>query len=93
MGQTFAEKILARHSGKRQVKPGEIVEVTPQVALSHDNTAAIVGIFQQMGGNKVFNPQMHAIFLDHAAPAPTSKHAENHHICLLYTSPSPRDRS
>ncbi|HUS84144.1 MAG TPA: 3-isopropylmalate dehydratase large subunit [Anaerolineales bacterium] len=80
MGQTFAEKILARHSGKRQVKPGEIVEVTPQVALSHDNTAAIVGIFQRMGGNKVFNPQMHAIFLDHAAPAPTSKHAENHRI-------------
>ncbi|MGB2897251.1 MAG: 3-isopropylmalate dehydratase large subunit [Anaerolineales bacterium] len=80
MGQTFAEKILARHSGNRQVKPGDIVEVTPQVALSHDNTAAIVGIFHRMGGKKVFNPQMHAIFLDHAAPAPTSKHAENHRI-------------
>jgi 3-isopropylmalate/(R)-2-methylmalate dehydratase large subunit len=80
MGQTFAEKILGRHSGSRQVKPGDIVEVTPQVALSHDNTAAIVGIFQRMGGKKVFNPQMHAIFLDHAAPAPTTKHAENHRI-------------
>jgi 3-isopropylmalate/(R)-2-methylmalate dehydratase large subunit len=33
-----------------------------------------------MGGKKVFNPQMHAIFLDHAAPAPTTKHAENHRI-------------
>ncbi|MEE9514176.1 MAG: 3-isopropylmalate dehydratase large subunit [Anaerolineales bacterium] len=80
MGQTFAEKILARHSGKRLVKPGDIVEISPQVALSHDNTAAIVGIFQQMGGKKVFNPGMHAIFLDHAAPAPTTKHAENHRI-------------
>ena len=80
MGKTFAEKILARHSGKRQVKPGDIVEISPQVALSHDNTAAIVGIFQQMGGKKVFNPGMHAIFLDHAAPAPTTKHAENHRI-------------
>ncbi|TET36222.1 MAG: 3-isopropylmalate dehydratase large subunit [Anaerolineales bacterium] len=80
MGQTFAEKVLGRHSGNRQVKPGDIVEITPQVALSHDNTAAIVGIFQQMGGKKVFNPQMHAIFLDHAAPAPTTKHAENHRI-------------
>ncbi len=80
MGQTFSEKILARHSGKRLVKPGDIVEISPQVALSHDNTAAIVGIFQQMGGKKVFNPGMHAIFLDHAAPAPTTKHAENHRI-------------
>ncbi|MEE9512571.1 MAG: aconitase family protein, partial [Anaerolineales bacterium] len=80
MGQTFAEKILARHSGKRQVKPGDIVEISPQVALSHDNTAAIVGIFQQMGGKKVFSPGRHAIFLDHAAPAPTTKHAENHRI-------------
>jgi len=80
MGQTFAEKVLALRSGKRQVNPGDIVEITPQVALSHDNTAAIAGIFQRMGGKKVFNPQMHAIFLDHAAPAPTTKHAENHRI-------------
>jgi 3-isopropylmalate/(R)-2-methylmalate dehydratase large subunit len=80
MGQTFAEKILGRHSDNRQVKPGDIVEVSPQVALSHDNTAAIVGIFKRMGGKKVFNPQMHAIFLDHAAPPPTTKHAENHRI-------------
>ena len=80
MGQTFAEKVLTRHSGNRQVKPGDIVEISPQIALSHDNTAAIVGIFQQMGGEKVFNPQIHAIFLDHAAPAPTTKHAENHRI-------------
>jgi 3-isopropylmalate/(R)-2-methylmalate dehydratase large subunit len=33
-----------------------------------------------MGGKKVFDPDMHAIFLDHAAPAPTTKHAENHRI-------------
>ena len=80
MGQTFAEKVLALHSGKQQVKPGEIVEVTPRVALSHDNTAAIIGIFKRMGGKKVFNPQMNVIVLDHATPAPTTKHAENHRI-------------
>jgi len=33
-----------------------------------------------MGGEKVFDPSMHAIFIDHAAPAPTTKHAENHRI-------------
>lgn len=80
MPQTFAEKILARKAGLAETKAGQIVEVTPDVALSHDNTAPIYEIFKQMGGERVFDPDMHAIFLDHAAPAPTTKHAENHRI-------------
>ncbi|OQY27173.1 MAG: 3-isopropylmalate dehydratase large subunit, partial [Anaerolineaceae bacterium 4572_5.1] len=80
MPQTFAEKILAQKAGLARTTPGQIVEVTPNVALSHDNTAPIYGIFKKMGGKKVFNPDMHAIFLDHAAPAPSTKHAENHKI-------------
>ena len=80
MAQTFAEKILAKKGGVGETIPGQIVEVTPDVVLSHDNTAPIFGIFQRMGGKKVFDPDMHAIFLDHAAPAPTTKHAENHRI-------------
>jgi 3-isopropylmalate/(R)-2-methylmalate dehydratase large subunit len=78
MGQTFAEKVLAKHAGVAQASAGTIVEVTPHVALSHDNTAAIAGIFKEMGGTRVFDPGMHAIILDHATPAPTTKHAENH---------------
>jgi 3-isopropylmalate/(R)-2-methylmalate dehydratase large subunit len=80
MGQTFAEKILAKKAGMKKALPGEILEVTPDVALSHDNTAAIYEIFKRMGGVKVYDPEIHAIFLDHAAPAPTTKHAENHRI-------------
>ena len=80
MGMTFAEKILAKKAGLSSIQAGEIVEVTPDVALSHDNTAPIFGIFQKMGGKQVVNPDMHAIFLDHAAPAPTTKHAENHRV-------------
>ena len=80
MPQTFAEKVLARKAGLKKTVPGQIVEITPDVALSHDNTAPIYGIFQRMGGQRVFDPEMHAIFIDHAAPAPTTKHAENHRI-------------
>lgn len=80
MGMTFAEKILAKKAGLSSIQAAEIVEVTPDVALSHDNTAPIFGIFQKMGGKQVINPDMHAIFLDHAAPAPTTKHAENHRV-------------
>lgn len=80
MGQTFAEKILAGKAGLERAVPGQIVEITPDVALSHDNTAAIIGIFEQMGGARVFDPDRHAIVLDHATPAPTTVHAENHRI-------------
>ena len=80
MVQTFAEKILAKKAGLKTTVPGQIVEITPDVALSHDNTAPIFCIFKRMGGDRVFNPDMHAVFLDHAAPAPTTKHAENHRI-------------
>lgn len=78
MGKTFAEKALALHAGLSQTSAGSIVEVKPNTALSHDNTAAIASIFYEMGGEKVFDPEMHAIILDHATPAPTTKHAENH---------------
>lgn len=80
MGLTFAEKILAQKAGLDRTEPGQIVEITPDVALSHDNSAPIAAIFRQMGGERVFDPAMYAIFLDHAAPAPTTKHAENHRI-------------
>jgi 3-isopropylmalate/(R)-2-methylmalate dehydratase large subunit len=80
MGQTFVEKVLANKAGLAATSPGEIVEISPDVALSHDNTAPIRGIFEEMGGARVHDPEMHAIFLDHAAPAPTTQHAENHRI-------------
>jgi len=80
MGQTFAEKILAQKAGLAETVPGQVVDISPDVALSHDNSAPIYDTFKQMGGERVFNPDMHAITLDHAAPAPTTKHAENHRI-------------
>ncbi len=80
MSQTFAEKILAKKAGLDHTVPGQIVEIKPDVILSHDNTAPIYGLFQRMGGEKVFDPDRHAIIIDHATPAPRTKHAENHRI-------------
>lgn len=81
MGQTFAEKILANKAGLSEpTVPGQIVEIKPDVALSHDNTSAIQGFFIEMGGDKVFDSSMHVIVLDHATPAVTTEHAENHRV-------------
>jgi len=80
MGQTFAEKVLAKKAGLDSVIPGQIVEVMPDVALSHDNAAPIYKTFKKMGGQRVWDPDRIVIILDHATPAPTTKHAENHRI-------------
>lgn len=75
---TFVEKILARNAGLPEVVPGQIIDATPDVALSHDNSAAISKIFYSLGIEKVKYPDRLAITLDHAAPPPTTKHAQNH---------------
>jgi len=79
MGQTFVEKVFSKKLG-RKVQTGEIIEVVPDVAMSHDNTAAISGKFKEIGVEQVFAPNIHVIVLDHATPAPTEKYAQNHKV-------------
>lgn len=77
-GQTFAQKALARAAGMETVEIGQVVDARPDVVLSHDNTAAIRRIWLQFGQERVVIPERIAITLDHAVPAPTTKHAQNH---------------
>ena len=76
--QTFAQKALARAAGLAFVEVGQVVDARPDIVLSHDNTAAIRRIWQEFGQERVLIPDRIAITLDHAVPAPTTKHAQNH---------------
>lgn len=78
MGKTFAEKALARAAGLAEVVAGQVVDARPDWVLSHDNTAAIAQIFHSIGLTRVAIPERLAITLDHAVPAPTARHAQNH---------------
>lgn len=78
MGQTFAEKVLARAAGLPTAVAGQVVDARPDLALSHDNTAAIWRIFKGIGQSRVKYPERLAITLDHASPPPTPRHAQNH---------------
>jgi 3-isopropylmalate/(R)-2-methylmalate dehydratase large subunit len=78
MGQTFAEKILARKAGLERLEPGQIVTMQPDKLLTHDNTAAIAKIFREIGVEKVARPEISIIVLDHVVPAATEGHAKNH---------------
>jgi 3-isopropylmalate/(R)-2-methylmalate dehydratase large subunit len=78
MGYTFAEKVLAHNAGLPSVRAGQVIDVTPDLVLSHDNTAAIARIFAEIGVKRVKHPERLAVTLDHAVPAPTTQHAQNH---------------
>ncbi|PJF44049.1 MAG: 3-isopropylmalate dehydratase large subunit [Phototrophicales bacterium] len=78
VGYTFAEKAIARAAGLSHVRAGEIVDVTPDLVFSHDNSAAIRTIFETIGAKRIRYPERVAITLDHAVPAPTTRHADNH---------------
>ncbi len=78
MGKTFAEKALARAAGVSEVTAGQVIDAQPDVILSHDNTAAIAQTFSSLGVDRVRHPERVAIVLDHAVPAPTTRHAQNH---------------
>ena len=80
MGQTLIEKIIARASGKKAVSTGEIVFASPHRILSHDNSAAIIKIFEKIGAKKVWDPERIFIALDHAVPPPDERKALNHKI-------------
>ncbi|MBK8031009.1 MAG: 3-isopropylmalate dehydratase large subunit [Chloroflexi bacterium] len=77
-GYTFAEKILARAAGVSAARVGAVLDVQPDLVFSHDNTAAIRRIFKETGAPGILHPDRVAVTLDHAVPAPTTMHAQNH---------------
>lgn len=78
VAKTFAQKVLARSAGLPAVAIGQVVDARPDVVLSHDNSAAIRTTWLEFGQERVVIPDRLAITLDHAVPAPTTKHAQNH---------------
>lgn len=79
MGETFAQKVLARASGLERVEVGRIVTVRPDHLLTHDNTAAIIGkIEEELREFGVARNDMPIVVLDHVVPAVDEKTASGH---------------
>jgi len=75
----MAEKILGRASNQ-EVVPGDIVDCAVDLAMSHENTAAISKKFKQIGVPYVWDPSKIVIPIDHCAPAANENYAKNHKI-------------
>jgi len=66
---TLAEKILAAHSDKKKVSPGELLNVRVDLILANDITAPItIREFQRLGVDKVFDPKKVVMVPDHFVP-------------------------
>jgi homoaconitate hydratase family protein len=85
LGKTFSEKVLGLKA-RKEVQAGEVVTVSPDYILSHDNSAAIIKEFRKLGIKDVVSPQKLVIILDHVVPAASEKYALNHKTIREFVS-------
>lgn len=75
MGMTMAEKILAAHSKRDKISPGDIVTCNLDWAVVHDIFFSVDGNFDFKNVLKIDHPEKSVVLFDHAVPAPTAKDA------------------
>lgn len=76
---TMAKAILGEKAGKK-VEVNEIVEIEPDILMTHENTADISKRFYSLGVKNVWNPAKMVIPIDHCVPAANDVYAANHKI-------------
>jgi len=70
MAMTTCEKILAKNSGRASVSPGDIVVADVDLLMINEITGPLAErAFEDMGFDKVWNPEKVVAVLDHAIPA------------------------
>ena len=78
MGKTISEKILSKASGK-DAYAGDIVVAEVHAAMAHDGTALLaIEAFEEMRGEKLWNPSRVFLVLDHVAPSATEAFSKVH---------------
>ncbi len=66
---TLAEKILAAHTDRQEVAPGDFISARPDLILANDITAPIaIKEFRRIGVKKVFDPNRIVMVADHFVP-------------------------
>ena len=78
MDMTITQKILADHTGLKEVHPGQLINAKVDIALANDITAPIsIEKFREAGVKKVFDKNRVVLIPDHFAPNKDIKSAEN----------------
>ena len=80
MGQTVAEKIFAKKSGKECVKAGDTVFAAADVIMLHEMTSFLQWPLAALGVEKLAENLEVVVQLDHYVPAPTTAMAERQKV-------------
>ncbi len=77
MAQTLSEQILSRAAG-RPVAAGEVVTVDVDLVMMHDSLSpSIIRVLhEELGAERVWDPERIAVVIDHVAPAASVQTAE-----------------
>ena len=87
MAMTFAEKILAAKSGQGEVKPGQIVHAEPDRLMSVSASNIIpINYFNELGVEKVLDPDKIVLILDHETPPSLPDHANSHALVRRFAA-------
>lgn len=77
-GRTVAEKILGRAGGDPEARAGAVLDVTPDVVMSHENTFLVDRTFSELGVDRPWDPDRVVVVLDHRSPANSVQTAAVH---------------
>ncbi|MFA5785267.1 MAG: 3-isopropylmalate dehydratase large subunit, partial [Phycisphaerae bacterium] len=79
MGMTITEKILAKASGKKAVRPGELIDAKIDVIMCHDvTTPPAISMLEDSGIDAVFDEEKIVVTPDHFQPAKDIQSAQLH---------------
>jgi 3-isopropylmalate/(R)-2-methylmalate dehydratase large subunit len=83
---TITEKILAIHSGRKEVSPGELINAKVDLILANDITAPIaISEFKKIGAKDVFDREKIVLVPDHFTPPKDIKAAEQCRILRSFS--------
>lgn len=79
--KTFVQKAIERASGCTGLMPGDIVDVKPDLYMSHTASWRCIRTLEKLDGAKILHPERVAMVMDHIAPARSNIIAAHHRLC------------
>ena len=90
MGATTAQAILARAAGREHVEPGEHVVCEIDMAMTQDiHTPGVVALLEEMGVDRLADPESLVVVMDHQAPSHTVENATEKSLIREFVAAHP----
>lgn len=78
--QTVVQKIIAEAADKEKAEVGDLIVVEPDMTVAHQDAAAVVRAFKEIGTEYVWNPAKISIALSRSSDGDGCVSAEDHYL-------------